>query len=138
MHLITVSAFSLVVPETNITKTIKGIYMIIKIETQRKIKKVKPMTYVLGTTVFNTDDYTELKGKTFDEFKQMDMDLTTLFNLKTNDGKCLFETIRYTRSNKKSVTFLGTDGYGHKEDIDEIDNVFVEDVTNKRVTYTEE
>ena len=52
--------------------------MIIKIETQRKIKKVKPMTYVLGTTVFNTDDYTELKGKTFDEFKQMDMDLTII------------------------------------------------------------
>ena len=48
---------------------------------------------VTGTTVFNTDDYTELKGKTVDEIKQMD--LKTLLELETNDGESLVETMEY-------------------------------------------
>ena len=48
---------------------------------------------VMGTTVFNTDDYTELKGKTVDEIKHMD--LKTLLELETNDGGCLVNTMEY-------------------------------------------
>ena len=48
---------------------------------------------VMGTTVFNTDDYTELKGKKVDEIKQMD--LKELLELETSDGTCLVNTMRY-------------------------------------------
>mgnify|MGYP005641354411 CR=1 FL=1 len=48
---------------------------------------------VTGTTVFNTDDYPELEGKTVDEIKQMD--LKTLLELETNDGESLVETMEY-------------------------------------------
>ena len=48
---------------------------------------------VTGTTVFNTDDYTELKGKKVDEIKQMD--LKELLELETSDGTCLVNTMRY-------------------------------------------
>jgi|SaaInlStandDraft_7_1057024.scaffolds.fasta_scaffold42856_2 hypothetical protein len=48
---------------------------------------------VTGTTVFNTDDYTELEGKTVDEIKQMD--LKELLELETSDGTCLVNTMRY-------------------------------------------
>ena len=48
---------------------------------------------VTGTTVFNTDDYTELEGKTVDEIKQMD--LKELLELETSDGMCLVSTMRY-------------------------------------------
>jgi len=48
---------------------------------------------VTGTTVFNTDDYPELEGKTVDEIKQMD--LKELLELETSDGTCLVNTMRY-------------------------------------------
>ena len=48
---------------------------------------------VTGTTVFNTDDYTELEGKTVDEIKQMD--LKELLELETSDGTCLVNTMEY-------------------------------------------
>ena len=48
---------------------------------------------VTGTTVFNTDDYPELEGKTVDEIKQMDLE--ELLELKTNDGTCLVNTMEY-------------------------------------------
>ncbi len=51
----------------------------IKVNTVIEVEK-----WVEGTTqVFNTDDYTELKGKTLDEIKQMDV--TTLLKLKTKE-----------------------------------------------------
>ena len=48
---------------------------------------------VTGTTVFNTDDYTELEGKTVDEIKQMD--LKELLELETSDGTRLVNTMEY-------------------------------------------
>ena len=50
-------------------------------------------TGIYGRTLINTDDYTELKGKTVDEIKQMD--LKTLLELETSDGTCLVNTMRY-------------------------------------------
>jgi hypothetical protein len=50
-------------------------------------------TGIYGRTLINTDDYTELKGKTVDEIKQMD--LKTLLELETNDGESLVETMEY-------------------------------------------
>ncbi len=68
--------------------------MNIEIETLN-IETVEVVNTRTGTTVFNTDDYTELKGKTGDEIKQMDV--TTLLNLKTNEGTRLVETMDYRR-----------------------------------------
>ena len=56
-------------------------------------KEVNRVLQVTGVTVINTDDYTELKGKTVDEIKQMD--LKTLLELETNDGESLVETMEY-------------------------------------------
>ena len=50
-------------------------------------------TGIYGRTLINTDDYTELKGKTVDEIKQMD--LKELLELETSDGTCLVNTMRY-------------------------------------------
>ena len=50
-------------------------------------------TGIYGRTLINTDDYTELKGKTVDEIKQMD--LKTLLELETSDGTCLVNTMEY-------------------------------------------
>jgi len=47
---------------------------------------------VNGTTIFNTDDYTELKGKTVDEIEQMD--LKTLLELE-HDSYRLVERLQY-------------------------------------------
>jgi hypothetical protein len=56
-------------------------------------KEVNRVLQVTGVTVINTDDYTELKGKTVDEIKHMD--LKTLLELETNDGGCLVNTMEY-------------------------------------------
>jgi len=50
-------------------------------------------TGIYGRTLINTDDYTELKGKTIGEIKQMDLE--ELLELKTNDGTCLVNTMEY-------------------------------------------
>ena len=50
-------------------------------------------TGIYGRTLINTDDYTELEGKTVDEIKQMD--LKELLELETSDGTCLVNTMRY-------------------------------------------
>ena len=63
-----------------------------KIELRTGEDKMLPVN-VTGTTVFNTDDYTELKGKTIGEIKQMDLE--ELLELKTNDGTCLVNTMEY-------------------------------------------
>ena len=63
-----------------------------KIELRTGEDKMLPVN-VTGTTVFNTDDYTELKGKTIGEIKQMD--LKELLELETSDGTCLVNTMRY-------------------------------------------
>ena len=59
---------------------------------------------LLGTTVFDTDDYAELKGKTVDEIKHMDF--TTVLTSKTKEGKCLIDTIpmyKYDYTQKQYV-----------------------------------
>ena len=66
--------------------------MKIEIETLN-IETVEVVNTRTGTTVFNTDDYTELKGKTIGEIKQMDLE--ELLELKTNDGTCLVNTMEY-------------------------------------------
>jgi hypothetical protein len=120
VHLITVSAFSLVVPKTNITKTIKGIYMKLEIKVNTVFEVEK---WVEGTTqVFNTDDYTELKGKTLDEIKQMDV--TTLLKLKTKDGRNLVDTMEYEDDNAYTTLDVDYDyktGQPLQHDVTDID-----------------
>jgi len=114
VHLITVSAFSLVVPKTNITKTIKGIYMNIEIRTEEE-KTLQ--VFVTGTTVLDTDDYTELKGKTVDEIKQMD--LKKLLELERTDGTCLVDEMEYEKYVNDSYELV----------VDDLDSVYETEIT---------
>jgi len=87
--------------------------MEVRIETNRSRSEHVLTT---GLTVINTDDYTELKGKTVDELNQMDMDLMTILKLKRNDGKLLISTMDYKIDGKKCTKKRYCDNE-HYEDV---------------------